>query len=189
VLLALIKSCPTLERFNWFEAFNNAGLQPKIFHFPCDAKIHSFLFYCATDPQKKIQFGFISAGINGAMFFYPSQDCEQSVLATTSEMAKLYKIAVASLLYEECFPECVIQGPPEYIKHPSHHKYKSQQHLAISPKILQSGSHASPKAHFRSGHFRVLKSEKFKNKRFQVVFVSQTFVKGKAETILSPEQA
>jgi len=51
------------------------------------------------------------------------------------------------------------------------------------------GPHASPEGHFRRGHFRVLKSERFVNKRWQSVFVRQTFVGGEAKTVLSPEQA
>jgi hypothetical protein len=91
-------------------------------------------------------------------------------------------------LYLSCFPETIINGLPSDLKHPSHHKHKDVFTVGISEKVKLGGTHDSPTPHFRVGHFRVLRSEKFTNKRFQTVFVHETFVKGTAKTVLSPEQ-
>lgn len=187
----LIDSCPKFDKFNWFDAYTRIiGTKAIAFHFPCDANMESFLFVCGVEEKKEEPFGMISFGKKGGMFFYPKKQSEAEIESSNSLRAiRSYKLAVASLLYMDCFPECVVPGAPEYVKHPAHHKYKDQIDLSISPKIMQKGTHASPTAHYRSGHFRFLASDKFKNKRFQSVFVCHTFVNGQAETILSPEDA
>lgn len=96
------------------------------------------------------------------------------------------KLVVGLGMYMQCFPEAVKSGPPSDLKHPSHHKYETSLTIESSPKIY--GTHDSPIAHFRRGHFRVLASERFTHKRFQTVFVRETFVAGTSKTVLSPEQ-
>jgi hypothetical protein len=91
-------------------------------------------------------------------------------------------------MYIGCFPETLIDGLPVDLKHPSHHHHKDVFTLGISPKVRLGGTHDSPTPHFRIGHFRVLRSERFTHKRFQTVFVHETFVRGKASTVLSPEE-
>ena len=91
-------------------------------------------------------------------------------------------------LYISAFPETIINGLPSDLKHPSHHHHKDAFTIGISDKVKLGGTHDSPTPHFRVGHFRVLQSEKFTNKRFQTVFVHETFVRGVAKTVLSPEQ-
>ena len=91
-------------------------------------------------------------------------------------------------MYLSCFPEMLKDGPPDDVKHQSHHQYDTIKTIGISPKIRVHSEHGEVTPHFRRGHFRVLRSEQFTKKRFQVVFVKQCFVKGEAATILSPEQ-
>lgn len=93
-------------------------------------------------------------------------------------------------LYLACFPECIIPGVPEDLKHPSFHSGGKRYTMYLSPSIQsQNGTRASPCGHFRRGHFRVLNSEWFKKKRYQVVFIEHTYVNGRAHTVLSPEEA
>lgn len=93
-------------------------------------------------------------------------------------------------MYINCFPETLVHGFPEDLKHPSHHQHAAPLTIAVTEKVRQSlgGTHDSPTPHFRAGHFRVLKSEKFTKKRFQVVFVREAFVNGRAKTVLAPEE-
>jgi hypothetical protein len=106
-----------------------------------------------------------------------------------SDAARWYaKLIVGLGMYCNCFPETLRDGPPEDLKHPSFHQYESSKTIGISEKVFCFGTHESPVAHFRRGHFRILRSEKFKNKRFQAVFVKETFVNGKSKTVLSPEE-
>jgi len=61
--------------------------------------------------------------------------------------------------------------------------------VGISPKVREHTERGEVSAHFRKGHFRTLRSERFTHKRWKAVFVKATFVKGEALTILSPEEA
>ena len=92
-------------------------------------------------------------------------------------------------LYLACFPEMLRAGPPDDVKHPSHHQYAVSKTVGISPKVREHTERGEVSAHFRKGHFRTLRSERFTHKRWKAVFVKATFVKGEALTILSPEEA
>ncbi len=92
-------------------------------------------------------------------------------------------------LYLACFPEMLRAGPPDDVKHPSHHQYAVSKTVGISPKVREHTERGEVSAHFRKGHFRTLRSESFTHKRWKAVFVKATFVKGEALTILSPEEA
>ena len=109
-------------------------------------------------------------------------------LNTMPHVKKHLQFALGLATYVTCFPETVKAGVPEDLKHPSQHQAKQILTVGVSEKISLGGTHASPVSHFRTGHFRVLKSERFTNKRFEVIFVHETFVKGKAVTVLSPEE-
>ncbi len=92
-------------------------------------------------------------------------------------------------LYLSCFPEMLRAGPPDDVKHPSHHQYAVSKTIDISPKVrVLHSERGEVTAHFRKGHFRTLRSDRFTHKRFQVVFIRATFVKGESLTVLSPEE-
>lgn len=97
------------------------------------------------------------------------------------------KLLVGLGMYASCFPEMIKEGPPTDLKHPSIHCCDNlrSRTVGVSPKIHHQNG--SPTPHFRRGHFRVLNSEKFTHKRFQTVFVSESFVNAsKSKTVLSP---
>ena len=83
-------------------------------------------------------------------------------------------------LYLNCFPDSVRDGFPNFAKHPAHYKGHECAAVGAAPEILER---SGPAPYFRNGHYRILSSERFKHKRWQVVFVDETFVKGKAETV------
>ena len=99
------------------------------------------------------------------------------------------KLIAGIALYVDCFGEALVDGVPTDLKHPAHHAHKSSKTIGIVDKIKQSlgGTHASPSAHYRVGHFRILKSERYVNKRFQTIWVDGVFVKGRSKTVLTPE--
>jgi hypothetical protein len=99
--------------------------------------------------------------------------------------AALYyaKLIIGLGQYLSCFPEQLKDGIPDDLKHPSYHNHKRSKHVSICQKILHT-SHASPQAHYRVGHFRLLSSPWYKNKRNHVIFVEGTFVNGRVKTVL-----
>jgi hypothetical protein len=91
----------------------------------------------------------------------------------------------ACVAYIRCFPETVVDGIPDDLKHPNHHKYGRSKTVGIADGLIVRDG---PSPHFRSGHFRHLTSDRYTTKRGMTVFVRGAFVKGKAKTVLSPEE-
>jgi hypothetical protein len=86
-------------------------------------------------------------------------------------------------MYMSALPEQVKDGIPEDLKHPSHYKHIISKTITMSEKYIDR---SGPCPHFRRGHFRVLRSERFKNKRWQVIFIEAMCIKGyKAKTVVS----
>lgn len=166
-----------------------------VLHFPSSAKLYSCAF-CVTESRKEDDFK-VSDALGCSMSMDTGED---SWIAGGGYVRRLdgeaeataydyyVKLFCGVAMYVDVFPETLIQGLPQDLKHPSHHKYSAPLTLEISEKVRSTGAHDSPTPHYRVGHFRVLRSEKFTKKRFQTVFVHGTFVRGKAETVLSPEQ-
>lgn len=75
----------------------------------------------------------------------------------------------------ECFPEVFKDGLPNYVKHPNWFKGLN----AISISVDRVNREVCP--HIRSGHFRLLSSDRYVHKQGQVVFVKPAMVKGRAE--------
>lgn len=94
------------------------------------------------------------------------------------------KIAAAFLLYAEAFPDSVIKykGDSDINCKGTFFRTK-MSHEASSHKKDHDRNSASP--HWRRGHFRMLSSDMFKNKKGQTVFVKGTFVKGHAFSVMN----
>lgn len=92
------------------------------------------------------------------------------------------KLIVGLGMYLSCFPDQIKAGIPDDLKHSNY--YQGQRRtIGISEKVIIRDG---PTPHYRVGHFRMLQSARYKNKKGQVVFVHGCFVKGKAETVLTP---
>lgn len=75
----------------------------------------------------------------------------------------------------ECFPEVFVEGLPDFCKHPSWFRKLPARGMTI-------GSVSKSKCpHIRTGHFRLLSSERYVHKKGQVVFVKPAMVNGKAD--------
>lgn len=86
-------------------------------------------------------------------------------------------------LYIDAFPQCLHDGPPNLtIKKPYLNLMNSAK-VQAHPIIIQQHKKSLTSPHFRRGHFKILKSERFSNKRFQTIYVSPTIVNGKSETV------
>ena len=106
-------------------------------------------------------------------------DALKSVNSKADDKNQLLPLVVNMLLYIQAFPESVIDKAPEG---QATEYYRNKCHtIRTSSTILE---HGGKTPHFRRGHFRLLSSERFINKRGQIVFVHSSFVGGKAKTIL-----
>lgn len=104
------------------------------------------------------------------------------------EMTKIFQLAINTIAYMEAFPECVKEGVPELIKEPGNGKSFT---LGLAEKVLepvqQAGTGKMMTPHFRKGYYKRLSSDFYKNKKGQIIFVSETMVNGKAKTIYPAE--
>jgi hypothetical protein len=171
-----------------------------VIHFPCDSRKVSMGFFVKKECVKpdgtqwpEWSCLLMQHSFNNDQDLFSSTFILPPTLGATSvdKWKQLWyaKLIIGIGMYLKCFPETMIDGLPSDLKHPSHHQHKHVFTVGISEKVRLGGTHDSPTPHFRCGHFRVLKSEKYTHKRFQTVFVHETFVKGQAKTVLSPEQA
>lgn len=96
------------------------------------------------------------------------------------ELEYLHSVLFGVGLYIKCFPKSLVQGFPESAKHPAHYKGEKCFSVGAVPQIIDRDR---PSGHFRSGHFRFLEHPRYTTKRYQVVFVSDCFVNGRAQTV------
>lgn len=112
---------------------------------------------------------------------------EHTSLETRQQQAdtgEFYTRMIAGIgLYMSAFPEQVKPGIPADAKRADYARHNAKT-IGVSETVVQRDG-VTP--HYRSGHFRLLSAEYFKNKKGTVVFVTGCFVHGKAKTVLSPE--
>ena len=75
----------------------------------------------------------------------------------------------------ECFPNVFKDGLPDYVKHPNWFKKLNVRSISVA-RVKRE---VCP--HIRSGHFRLLSSDRYVHKKGQVVFVKPSMIKGKAK--------
>ena len=194
----LVDCVPTIEAGSPEALIQMTGDRPAIIHFPTDSRYSTFLFYMRPkwnapfedvlrDTITSIMMNFSRGGkMNNhgfCMAFHPSHSAK--ILEDELRHARL----VSGIgMYLSCFPEMLKDGPPDDVKHPSHHQYSTIKTIGISPKVRVQTERGEVTPHFRRGHFRVLRSDQYTTKRFQTVFVRQCFVKGESATVLSPDE-
>ncbi|WP_020403868.1 hypothetical protein [Gracilimonas tropica] len=107
---------------------------------------------------------------------YKSSDRDEKYLAS------VFRLAINTLAYMQCYPELIKDGVPSNI--PEENVDRSfQVGLAESLKDSSSDTGRKNTPHFRKAHFRRLKSDYFTNKKGQLVLIQETMVNGKARTV------
>ena len=95
---------------------------------------------------------------------------------------KDFKFAINLIAYMECFPECVRDGVPD-TNNSNTYRYKDRSvQLGVSDKITETVK-GSMRPHFRRGYMKLLSSDFYKNKRGQLIWVSETSVNAKSKTV------
>ncbi|MBL0335174.1 MAG: hypothetical protein IPP73_07590 [Chitinophagaceae bacterium] len=109
---------------------------------------------------------------------------EESQIST-----KMFRLAINTIAYMKCFPECVAEGVPKITVEKNERRSDRNFIFSLSEKIMDSDrTQLSKIPHFRKGYFRLLKSDYFTHKKGQLVYVTETMVKGKAKTISTSER-
>ncbi len=158
------------------------GRASGVFHFPTSSKLPSACFNVLSTTATEKEQREINAYFGHTVSYLLAYSIDYQI---DSEETRMYFENLISGLgmYIDCFPEMLTDGVPEELKHPSHHQHKIKKTLCISPKIAEKREDGNITPHFRRGHFRVLMSPVFTHKQFQTIFISETFVKGKAATV------
>lgn len=156
-------------------------------HIPYEPEGYAFSLSIEEDGSLELYY---SHGENGGRMsdkFYLDVNKKNNEISLTH--SKMYRLAINTIAYMSCFPECVGEGVPKNLLERSEDLSARNFSLQLSHKIKENeSSKLSRRPHFRKGHFRHLRSDKFVNKKGQVVFISETMVKGKAKTVsTSPE--
>jgi len=151
-------------------------------HLPYDTDGYAFSLSIENDGSVELYF---SLGENGGRMsdkFYADvikKDDEVSLI-----QAKMFRLAVNTIAYMNCFPDCVADGVPKNLFERGEDKSARNFTFQLSEKIRDiDNSQLSKIPHFRKGHFRLLQSDYFVNKKGKIVFVAETMVKGKAKTV------
>lgn len=151
-------------------------------HVPNEADGYAFSFTIEVDGSVELYF---SQGENGGRMsdkYYSQLIKKNDQISLT--ILKMFRLAINTIAYMNCFPDCVDEGVPKDLFEKSVGKTNRNITFQLSGKIKDIES--SPKIkipHLRRGHFRSLESPFFTNKRGQIIFVTETMVKGKAKTV------
>lgn len=122
---------------------------------------------------------------------YESLNSSNSKTKEDENDLKAFRLAINTIAYMNCFPNCVIDGFPKELKEIVYSDFnfcleKSDKIIEIE-KIKNSGVGKTVTPHFRNYCFKLLKSDRFTHKKGQIIFVNATMVKGNAKTILTDE--
>lgn len=95
------------------------------------------------------------------------------------------KLLVSTCIYIHSFPHALVNGFPESAKHPAHYKgEKCVQVTEVEEIKAPKTRDGNVQGHYRGWHWRMLKAERYTNKRFEAVFVNGCDVNGGLKTIV-----
>jgi hypothetical protein len=158
-------------------------------HFPMSDHNKSMSIHKTSKLFFKDQwYGITEGGKNKSSIFVAEdlKGIEPRLLSKTEESydcVPCAKITLGLSLYIDAFPDVVREV--DGVRHIGH--YKGNRHYVRANDIVRTEAHHSVSPHFRRGHFRVLRSDKFKQARGKTIFINGVFVKGKAYDVLADD--
>jgi hypothetical protein len=119
--------------------------------------------------------------------FYIDQVKKQDEKSLTS--SRMFRLAINTIAYMKCFPECVAEGVPKITVEKNEKRSERNVIFSLSEKITDADrTQVSKIPHFRKGYFRLLQSDYYTHKQGQLIYITETMVKGKAKTISTSER-
>lgn len=155
-------------------------------HIPNETDGYAFSLVIEEDSSIELYFSHGENGGRMADKFYTDLNKNNDKVSLT--ILKMFRLALNTIAYMNCFPDCVADGVPKDLFEKSLGKAVRNVTLHLADKIKDIETFPTSKIpHFRKGHFRLLQSDYFSNKRGQIIFVAETMVKGKAKTVSMSE--
>jgi hypothetical protein len=158
----------------------------KVLLFPIDSGIKSVLVYALQSYPKDDSGNFTPVPVIVCTNGYPEGDVFtfqiiDNKIHVTEDSRRFLSFLVGFAIYYNAFPNDIKDGIPPWVSDQKQYKNKKTLFIGVSKEVCEPGNTVSP--HFRKGHFRMLSSDRYKNKKGQWVFVSGCFVKGHASTV------
>ena len=155
-------------------------------HIPYETEGYAFQFNIYQDETFELFYFFdeLCGGITDKIYLDLLKKNDKESLFLT----KIFRLALNTIAYMKCFPECVIDGVPRITVERNENRTDNNVVFEISEKIIDlelSGKTIMP--HFRKGHFRLLHSDYYTKKKGELVFVRETMVNGKAKTVYTTD--
>lgn len=118
--------------------------------------------------------------------FYSDLNKKQDIQSIT--LSKMFRLAINTIAYMKCFPECVKEGVPKISFPRGEDRSDNNVVFKMSQAIVEESKFQISKIpHFRKGYFRLLKSDYYTHKKGQLIYITETMVKGKAKTVSKSE--
>jgi hypothetical protein len=121
----------------------------------------------------------VSDGVKTGSFYLDRYLYER---AKGERVKYMLRLVSGICLYLKCFPDSATDGVPSKATNRLKRHFRRENTVTVQA-ANEVVDRSTPTPHFRSGHFRLLSSEKFTRKKGQVVFVKGTYVRGKAKTV------
>lgn len=151
-------------------------------HIPYETDGYAFSYTIYEDNSMELFYshGNYHGGLNDKMYWDLIKNNDKKSIS----LIKHFRLAINTISYMECFPECVSDGVPRITIDRKENRTSKNVILKIADKIIEIDKNkVSKKPHFRSGHFRRLQSDYYTNKKGQIIHIHQTMVKGRAKTV------
>jgi hypothetical protein len=145
---------------------------------------NGYAFALSLFENNTIELYFSHGKNNGVLSdkFYADLNKKQDIQSIT--LSKMFRLAVNTIAYMKCFPECIKDGVPKISFPRGEDRSDNNVIFKISNIVCdESKTQISKIPHFRKGYFRLLKSDYFTHKKGQLIYITETMVKGKAKTI------
>lgn len=156
-------------------------------HIPFET--NGYAFSLSLFENNSIELYFSHGKQNGLLSdkFYTDLNKKQD--AKSLGLSKMFRLAINTIAYMKCFPECVTEGVPRITYGKNEERSERNVTFQLSEKITDSeNTQPSKIPHFRKGFFRVLRSDYYTHKKGQIIYVTETMVKGKAKTVSTSPQ-
>ncbi|MEJ1242543.1 hypothetical protein WBG78_30650 [Chryseolinea sp. T2] len=151
-------------------------------------EVHGYAFLLTLYQNGIVELYFSHGKQNGRISDNFYADWNKKSDAKSIAMSKMFRLAINTIAYMKCFPECVTEGVPKISDGINKKRSEYNFTFRLSEKIADSGNVVSKIPHFRKGHFRLLQSDYYAQKQGQLIYVTETMVKGKAKTVSTSER-
>jgi hypothetical protein len=164
------------------KSLNNCVVYSFGLHIPYETKGYAFSLELHDNNSMELYF---SHGIqNGRLSDKFYSDLNKKHDEKSLEFTKIFRLAINTIAYMNCFPECVNEGVPKISYNRNDERSERNVIFKTSEEITDSeNTQRSKIPHFRKGYFKVLRSDYYKHKKGQIIYVTETMVKGKAKTV------